>query len=87
MPSVEPFGSHLREVNIHILMRRYVESLLLSFPRRKINTDCNPIRLRKYHDKLETHRTSKSRVATPDCSIDLNLMVKGNGSFTMNYRV
>ena len=47
-----------------------------------MNTDCNPNRLRKYHDKLETHRTSKSRVATPDCSIDLKRIVKGKGSFT-----
>lgn len=54
----------------------------LSFPRMNIKTDCSPKRLRKYHDKLETHRTSRSRVATPDCSIDLNRIVRGNGSFT-----
>ena len=47
-----------------------------------MKTDCSPKRLRKYHDKLETHRTSKSRVATPDCSIDLKRIVRGNGSFT-----
>lgn len=50
-----------------------------------IKTDCNPKRLRKYHDRLDTHRTSRSRVATPDCSIDLNRIVRGNGSFT-NWR-
>ena len=47
-----------------------------------MKTDCNPKRLRKYHDRLETHRTSRSRVATPDCSIDLNRIVRGKGSFT-----
>lgn len=54
----------------------------LSFPRMNIKTDCSPKRLRKYHDRLETHRTSRSRVATPDCSIDLNRIVRGKGSFT-----
>ena len=54
-----------------------------SLPRRNMNTDCNPNRLRKYHDKLDTHLTSRSRVATPDCSIDLKRMVNGNGSFTV----
>lgn len=49
-----------------------------------MNTDCNPNRLRKYHDKLDTHRTSKSLVATPDCSIDLKRIVNGNGSFTIH---
>lgn len=47
-----------------------------------MKTDCNPKRFRKYHDKLDTHRTSKSLVATPDCSIDLKRIVSGNGSFT-----
>lgn len=56
--------------------------LPLSLPRMNIKTDCSPKRLRKYHDRLETHRTSRSWVATPDCSIDLNRIVKGNGSFT-----
>lgn len=55
----------------------------LSFPKMKMKTDCNPNRLRKYHDRLETHCTSRSRVATPDCNIDLNRRVKGNGSFTI----
>lgn len=49
-----------------------------------MKTDCKPKRLRKYHDKLETHLTSKSRVATPDWSIDLNRIVNGNGSFTVD---
>lgn len=48
-----------------------------------MKTDCSPNRLRKYHDKDETHRTSRSRVATPDCSIDLKRMVRGKGSFTV----
>lgn len=47
-----------------------------------MKTDCSPNKLRKYHDKLETHRTSRSRVMTPDCNIDLNRMVNGNGNFT-----
>lgn len=34
-------------------------------------------------DKEETHLTSRSLVATPDCNIDLNLIVSGNGSFTV----
>ena len=35
-----------------------------------------------YHEREDTHRTSKSRVFTPLWSMDLNLMVNGNGSFT-----
>lgn len=45
-------------------------------------TDCKPIKFRKYHDRLDTHWTSKSRVITPDWSIDLNRIVNGKGSFT-----
>ncbi len=56
--------------------------LPLSFPRMKMKTDCRPKRFKKYHDRLETHRTSRSRVMTPDCSIDLKRMVRGKGSFT-----
>ena len=48
----------------------------------KVKTDCNPKRFRKYHDKDDTHRTSRSLVATPDCNIDLNRIVNGKGSFT-----
>jgi len=33
-------------------------------------------------DNEDTHLTSKSLVATPDCNIDLNRIVSGNGSFT-----
>ena len=51
-----------------------------------MKTDCNPNRLRKYQERLETHRTSRSLVATPDWSIDLNRIVKGNGSFTDTWR-
>ena len=47
-----------------------------------MKTDCRPKRLRKYQDRDDTHRTSKSRVATPDWSIDLKRMVSGKGSFT-----
>lgn len=54
-----------------------------SFPSMKIKTDCKPNRLRKYHDSDDTHWTSRSRVATPDCSIDLNRRVSGKGSLTV----
>lgn len=47
-----------------------------------MKTDCRPNRFRKYHERLETHRTSRSRVATPDWSMDLKRMVSGKGSFT-----
>ena len=47
-----------------------------------MKTDCNPNKFRKYHERDETHLTSRSRVATPDCSIDLNRRVSGKGSFT-----
>lgn len=40
------------------------------------------MRLRKYHDRLDTHLTSRSLVMTPDWSIDLKRMVKGKGNFT-----
>ena len=48
-----------------------------------MKTDCRPNRFKKYHDRLDTHRTSRSRVITPDCSMDLNRSVSGNGSFTV----
>lgn len=47
-----------------------------------MKTDWSPKRFRKYQERLETHRTSKSLVMTPDCSIDLKRMVSGKGSFT-----
>lgn len=56
--------------------------LPLSLPRMNPNTDCKPIRLRKYQDRLDTHLTSRSRVITPDWSMDLKRIVKGKGSFT-----
>ena len=43
----------------------------------------NPKNLKTYQDNEDTHLTSKSRVITPDWSIDLNRTVKGNGSFTI----
>lgn len=58
-----------------------------SFPSIKMNTDCSPNRFRKYHDRLDTHWTSRSLVATPDCSIDLKRSVSGNGSFTIMTRL
>lgn len=48
-----------------------------------MKTDCSPKRFRKYQERLETHRTSRSLVMTPDCSIDLKRIVSGNGSFTV----
>ena len=56
--------------------------LPLSFPRMKMKTGWRPKRLRKYQDREDTHRTSRSRVAMPDCSMDLNRIVNGNGNFT-----
>ena len=44
-----------------------------------------PKRLRKYHEREETHRTSRSRVATPDWSMDLKRRVRGKGSFTKKH--
>lgn len=46
-------------------------------------TDCKPIKFRKYHERLDTHWTSRSRVITPDWSIDLKRIVNGKGSFTI----
>lgn len=85
-------GIHLRHLLGH-LIGRYLEVSLeleqweqdywpLSLPRMNMKTDCSPNRLRKYQERLDTHRTSRSRVATPDCSMDLNLMVNGKGNFT-----
>lgn len=54
----------------------------LSLPRMNPKTDCRPIKLRKYQERLETHCTSRSRVMTPDCNIDLKRMVRGKGNFT-----
>lgn len=63
-------------------MKRKAEYILLSLPRSSAKTDFRPIRFRTYQETALTHLTSRSGVATPDCSIDLNLMVRGNGSFT-----
>ena len=52
----------------------------------KMKTDCKPKRFRKYQEREETHRTSRSRVATPDWSIDLKRSVRGKGSFTVERR-
>lgn len=58
-----------------------------SLPSKKAKTGWRPKRLRKYHDKLETHLTSRSRVMTPDWSMDLKRIVKGNGSFTIMHHI
>lgn len=50
-----------------------------------MKTDWRPKRLRKYQESEDTHRTSRSRVATPDWSIDLNRRVRGKGSFTIHF--
>lgn len=56
----------------------------MSLPSRKLKTDCRPKMQRKYQLILDIHRGSISLVMTPDCSMLLNLMVRGNGSFTKN---
>ena len=61
--------------------------LPLSFPRMKMKTGWRPKRLRKYHEREETHRTSRSRVAMPDWSMDLKRIVNGNGSFTAQQHI
>jgi len=58
------------------------EEVPFSLPRIKMKTDCRPNKFKKYHDRLDTHRTSKSLVMTPDWSIDLKRIVSGKGSFT-----
>lgn len=62
---------------------RRVECLPLSLPRRKLKMGCRPKKHKKYHEMLDIHLGSMSLVATPACSILLNLIVKGNGSFTV----
>ena len=47
-----------------------------------MKTGWRPKRFRKYQEREETHRTSRSRVAMPDWSMDLKRMVSGKGSFT-----
>lgn len=54
----------------------------LSLPRRKLKMGCRPKKHKKYHEMLDIHLGSMSLVATPACNMLLNLMVKGNGSFT-----
>ena len=81
--SAAPFGLQLPKISGCIAEVDGKISEPLASPRINMKTDCKPKRLRKYHDKLETHRTSRSRVATPDWSIDLKRMVNGKGSFTV----
>jgi hypothetical protein len=59
------------------------ENLPLSLPSRKTKTDRRPKMHRKYHEMLDIHRGSSSLVATPACSMLLNLSVRGKGSFMM----
>ena len=61
--------------------------LPLSFPRMKMKTGWRPKRLRKYQEREDTHRTSRSRVAMPDWSMDLKRIVNGNGSFTAQQHI
>ena len=56
--------------------------LPLSFPSKKLKTDCRPKMQRKYQLMLDIHLGSMSFVMTPDCSMLLNLIVIGKGSFT-----
>jgi hypothetical protein len=57
-------------------------NIQLSFPRISLYSPLRPKKLRKYHERDETHRTSISGVSIPRCSIDLNPNVRGNGSLT-----
>jgi len=59
----------------------------LSLPSRKLKTGCRPKIHRKYQLMLDIHLGSMSFVATPACSMLLNLMVKGKGSFTASQPV
>jgi hypothetical protein len=61
-----------------------IASIPFSLPSRKLNTDCRPKMHRKYQLMLDIHRGSMSLVATPAWSMPLNLMVSGNGSFTIH---
>ena len=47
----------------------------------------SPKKLRKYHERDETHRTSISGVSIPRCSIDLNPSVRGNGNLTVRKKL
>lgn len=58
-------------------------NIQLSLPRISRYNPLRPKKLRKYHERDETHRTSISGVSIPRCSIDLNPNVRGNGSLTM----
>lgn len=60
-----------------------VDGLPLLLPKMKLYTGCSPNSVRKYQLRLLTHRTSRSLVPTPDCSICLNCGVSGKGSFTV----
>jgi hypothetical protein len=52
-------------------------------PRMRRYNPFSPKKLRKYHDREDTHRTSMSGVSMPRCSMDLNPRVKGNGNLTV----
>lgn len=56
--------------------------LLFSLPSINEKTALKPNRFKTYQETADTHLTSKSFVATPDCSICLKRMVRGKGSFT-----
>jgi len=61
---------------------KVIQYIPLSLPSKKLKTGCRPKMQRKYQLMLDIHRGSISFVATPAWSMLLNLMVKGNGSFT-----
>lgn len=54
----------------------------LSPPKINRNNPFRPNKLRKYHDREETQRTSRSGVSMPLCSMDLKPRVRGKGSLT-----
>jgi len=58
----------------------------LSEPSKSRKRPFKPNKLRKYHDREETHRTSISCVSIPRCIIDLKPIVSGKGSLTVFQR-
>jgi hypothetical protein len=82
-PSAAPSDLQLETKSEYIICNIARGDSQLSLPSMKLYTGCKPNKVRKYQDRLETHRTSRSRVPTPDCSIALNCGVRGKGSFTI----
>jgi len=63
------------------------QNIQLSLPSMSRYSPLRPKKLRKYHERDETHRTSMSGVSIPRCSIDLNPRVRGNGSLTIRNKL